>query len=139
MRNMKQLLVICAIILSASAAFERPDWYPENGSQIEADCMSKIAVGDDILNKLRKLQIDDNEKTRDLILCCLRNTNVYRPGQVPEADRIAVAFQQSLKLNCEEDLINGCIPKYKDEKPENYQFFRIIKCIYDEAPARCKP
>ncbi|XP_075144703.1 uncharacterized protein LOC142219722 [Haematobia irritans] len=136
---MKQIVIVFALFISASAAFKRPNWYPQNGAEIEADCMAKISVSDSILQNLRRLKIDDNEETRDLILCCLRNTNVYRPGYGPEADRIAVAFQQSLKLNCDIDLIQGCIPKFIHEMPEKYQFFRTIKCIYDEAPQRCLP
>uniref|UniRef100_A0A1I8PET6 Uncharacterized protein n=1 Tax=Stomoxys calcitrans TaxID=35570 RepID=A0A1I8PET6_STOCA len=136
---MKRLTIIFAFIVSASAVFERPDWYPENGVEIEALCSAKLADDDIILNKLRKLEIEDNEKTRELILCCLKNTNVYREDHGPEADRIAVAFEQSLKLHCEPELIQECSQKFKEEKPESYEFFRIIKCIYDEAPQKCKP
>ncbi|XP_075144704.1 uncharacterized protein LOC142219723 [Haematobia irritans] len=136
---MKIFFYVFAMLIAVSMAFKRPDWYPKNGIEIENACKAKICPNEDILNKLRKLQIEDNDKTRQLIMCCLKNTNVYRPGNGPEADRIGVAFEQSLRLHCEADLIAGCIQTFKDTTNEYEQFFNVIKCIYDVAPEKCKP
>uniref|UniRef100_A0A1I8PYI8 Uncharacterized protein n=1 Tax=Stomoxys calcitrans TaxID=35570 RepID=A0A1I8PYI8_STOCA len=139
MKTLEQgfIIVIGIVLLTASNAAQRPDWFPENRAEIEANCLMENSIDDETLTNIRQLKLDDTPQIRSLIMCSLINTNAYRPDREPEADRLVVAFQQNLKRDCDIDMVESCIDQYKHLQPDDYKYFTIIKCIFNEAPTKC--
>ncbi|XP_075163770.1 uncharacterized protein LOC142236417 [Haematobia irritans] len=117
---------------------KRPSWYPDDGPEIEAECVEDHSISKETLDDIKKLHIDNTPTVRAYLLCYLKETNVYRPEKGPELRRIAWSLKEYLKLNkCDADMIRDCIEEHGAQDLKDYAYFHIIKCAYEKAPDRC--
>ncbi|XP_073821523.1 uncharacterized protein [Musca autumnalis] len=117
---------------------KRPKWYPSDSPDIEAECMEDYSISAETVADIKNLQIKNTPDVREYLLCFLTETNVYRPEKGPEIKRIAWSLKEMFKLNkCDLDMIRDCVEEHQADELKDYAYFKIIKCAYEKAPARC--
>lgn len=145
MKKCAVLLVFCFGMIAIRQVYaeildlgKTPKWYPRDGPEIEAECMEDHSTSAATIAEIKKFEIKNTPEVRAYILCFLTETNVYRPAKGPEIKRIAWSLKESFNLNkCDLDMIRDCVEEHQSDELKDYAYFKIIKCAYEKAPARC--
>ncbi|XP_013097474.2 B1 protein [Stomoxys calcitrans] len=135
---MNRLLVVFLILFLSKTFAERPDWYPENAAEIEADCKKENGITPEIWSQMLSLDLEDTPAVRSVLLCLVKRKTVYRPENGFEAERLQVGLQQVAKRKCDLNHIKDCGEKFCDLEPEDFKIFSIFKCTLDDRHEKCE-
>ncbi|XP_011295728.2 uncharacterized protein LOC105262425 [Musca domestica] len=130
--------IIITICLLSLVFAERPDWYPENPQEIEAECMKKYNVDAETIAKIRAFQLEDTPTVRSVLFCSAVGKNVYRPEKGFEPERFAVGLKYGLNVDCNVDFIRNCANKYNNIESQEGKYFHFFKCVFDDIKENCK-
>uniref|UniRef100_A0A2Y9D4J4 Uncharacterized protein n=1 Tax=Stomoxys calcitrans TaxID=35570 RepID=A0A2Y9D4J4_STOCA len=133
---MLKLTALLIPVLSLVIA-QRPDWYPKNSLDIEAECMAINCLSPEIMYDILNLHVEDTPAMRAFLFCAAVGKNVYRPEIGFEIDRFDMGLKYKIKIDCSKEFLNYCVEVYQwEENPESFYFY-IVKCVFDNAEDYC--
>ncbi|XP_013097475.2 uncharacterized protein LOC106080604 [Stomoxys calcitrans] len=117
---------------------ERPEWYPENAAEIDAECMKKHVLSAEIMEKLKNdFTLEDTPTMRSLVFCSALGKQVFRPNVGFEAVRVVEGLQENAKLNCSLVAVQHCADQFKTANSNEAMFFSTMKCLFDNISENC--
>lgn len=118
----------------------KPDWYPENASEIEKECLERYPISTEAKDDILNFKLSDIPNMNSLLLCIASGQNVYTPDDELEPERMAYGLYRSLHLDCDLDLVRECFDTHREavENGNHEEFmYSSLKCVFHSATDRC--
>ncbi|XP_061394980.1 uncharacterized protein LOC133330559 [Musca vetustissima] len=135
---MNKLSLVLLICCSVAILADRPDWYPENETEIEMKCQEENSISTETMNDIWAYKFDDTPEIRKLMLCLVERKNIYNKEMGFKADRLQIALTSRIKMDCKLEFVEKCGKEAKDITPADAMIFSIMKCIVAGMDENCK-
>ncbi|XP_075144696.1 uncharacterized protein LOC142219716 [Haematobia irritans] len=137
--NMIKLIYVSLLLIIMILA-DKPEWYPENATEIEKECLEKFPISREAKTDIKSIKLVDVPNMSSLLLCVAHGQNVYDPEIELKAERIVYGLYRSLHLKCELNLVQECLDDnrdyHEDGNHDNFMY-TLVKCIFDKSSEQC--
>ncbi|XP_061401185.1 uncharacterized protein LOC133336934 [Musca vetustissima] len=133
-------IIIFVVLFSTGVFANIPDWYPENPTEIEKQCIEQYPISAEAKAEIRNFKLIDDPNMKSLLLCVANGQNVYTPETDLDPERMAYSIYRSLHLECALELVRECLGNHKEHSVNgNHEDFMYLslECIFDGAPGKC--
>uniref|UniRef100_A0A1I8P5W7 Uncharacterized protein n=1 Tax=Stomoxys calcitrans TaxID=35570 RepID=A0A1I8P5W7_STOCA len=137
--NMGKIIIIVVLYIAGVLA-DKPDWYPENPTDIEKECLQRYPISKEDKTDIKSLKLNDVPNMSTLLLCVAHGQSVYDIEDELKPERIVYGLYRSLHLNCDVGMVNECLDHHQDHrengKHEDF-LYAFVHCVFERAADEC--